>query len=134
MFSNIFQNWIHPKSKSFYCEKQSIQVLLYQFCSVLFIYWIQMWYGGAPMGNTVLGSEPKPKPIIRGERRHRFPIARDAYANCSHIECACCGKNLRTCNCTCNLTGRCLCAGPLNYHRHDFVSGQVGGYRFQSKI
>ena len=67
----------------------------------------------------------EPPPIYRGERRHRFPVAPDSYANCASIECACCGKNLRSCGCTCNLTGRCMCAGPLNYHRHDLDYCQV---------
>lgn len=72
-----------------------------------------------------------PKPIFRGERRHRFPLAPDSYANCPRIECACCGKNLRTCRCTCDLTGRCLCAGPLNYHRHDHLSAPPVKWRKQ---
>lgn len=76
--------------------------------------------GGQQKDGNDNGKEPKP--LYRGQRMHRFPIAMDSYVNCSYIECACCGKNLRTCDCDCELSLRCLCAGPLNYHRHDYVS------------
>ncbi|UXI22017.1 hypothetical protein NH340_JMT07960 [Sarcoptes scabiei] len=71
--------------------------------------------------NRLFGSKSPPI-FYRGQRRHFFPINQDSIYNRPFIECACCGKNLRKCQCNCQLTEQCLCAGPLNQHRHDFLS------------